>query len=195
MQSSYVQTTFQAFVDAVIPRTPRLAEEYGRIQYYGAIDLQIEQFIIYELEHYPVPMAQPIAELLNMAAAKWLTSQGYYGSGSLAALAPIDRLRAVTLLEQQPVVLTTLPTIFEMNPELVTTIPDVLNTYTIMGYYSEWSGYGTTKLLPPQERVMEFIPISWKQVGYPGPSLGYRVLRSYRYDNVNSVPAVQIQQV
>ncbi|MDF2484190.1 MAG: hypothetical protein K0R46_358 [Herbinix sp.] len=195
MQSSYVQTTLQAFADAIIPRTPRLAEEYGRIQYYGAIDLQIDQFLIYELEHYPVPMALPTAELLNVAATAWLISQGYFGRGSLATLAPLDRLKAVTMLKQQQVELTALPIIFQMDPELIIRITDALNNYTIIGYYSEWSGYGTTKLLPPQERVMEFIPISWKQVEYPGPSLGYRVLRPYRFDLTNIVLAAQGMQV
>ena len=104
----YTNETFQAFADAVIPRTPRLAEEYGKIQYFGALDLHTDEYLF-----------------LTFA---------YSFVGSLIR-------------------------------------------FTMMGYYSEWSGYGSTRLEAPDQRKLEYFPLSWKQVGYPGPSLGYRALR------------------
>ncbi len=178
MESFYIQNTFQAYTDAVIPQTPRLAEEYGRIQYYGAIDLQVYQFLIYELERYPTPMAQPTAELLNAAATQLMQNQGFPGGENFAALPPTERLMAIDLLEQlreQDI----LPLIFQADPGLIPVIAVALYSFTLMGYYSEWSGYGSTRLNPPQERVLEFKPVSWMQIDYPGPSLGYRVLRPF----------------
>lgn len=181
MESFYIQNTFQAYADAVIPRTPRLAEEYGRIQYYGAVDLQVYQFIIYELERYPIPMAQPTAELLNAAATQLIRNQGLAGEENFAALPPTERLVAINLLEQRMVEPETLPLIFQTDPELIPVITVALYNFTMMGYYSEWSGYGSTRLNPPQERVLEFKPVSWMQIDYPGPSLGYRVLRPFQF--------------
>jgi hypothetical protein len=68
--------------------------------------------------------------------------------------------------------------ISQVDPGLWRSAISMLDTYTLMGYYSEWSGYGTTKLNPPELRVLEFKPLSWLQIGYPGPSLGYRALRN-----------------
>lgn len=112
MENSII--TFQAYVDAVIPRSPRLAEEYGKIQYFGALDLHTDEYLILTLNHNSI---------------SWAESES------------------------------------------------ALNRITMMGYYSEWSGYGSTRLEKPDQRRLEFFPISWKQVGYPGPSLGYRAFR------------------
>jgi hypothetical protein len=172
-----VENTFQALVDAILPRTPLLAQEYGRIQYYGALDQQIDQFLIYELNQYPIPMAAPTAEILNMAAALWRRNMGYYGPVSFAMLSPIERFSALGMLLQQVGNPAMLELISQENPELSISAISMLDTYTLMGYYSEWYGYGTTRLKPPDERTLEFTPLSWEQVGYPGPSLGYRALR------------------
>ena len=53
-------------------------------------------------------------------------------------------------------------------------VVDVLIKLTMMGYYSEWYGYGLTRLDEANQRVLEFQPISWEQVGYPGPATGNR---------------------
>jgi hypothetical protein len=176
MHSISVQNTFQALVDAIIPRTPALAQEYGRIQYYGALDQQIDQFLIYELERYPVPMALPVAEILDATALLWRTTQGYYGPVSFAMLSPLERLSVIELLRQEAQAPEIMSIVSQVDPGLWRTALSMLDTYTLMGYYSEWFGYGTTRLNPPNERIMEFKPISWLQVGYPGPSQGYHVL-------------------
>lgn len=177
-----VENTFQALVDAIIPRTPMLAQEYGRIQYYGALDQQIDQFLIYELDHYPVPMASVTAEILETAAVLWRRSQGYYGPVSFAMLSPMERLSVIGMLRQEPQIPEIAAIISTTDPGLWSIVISMLDTYTLMGYYSEWFGYGTTRLNPPQERVMEFKPVSWLQIGYPGPSLWYRVLRDITLD-------------
>ncbi|MEL7655898.1 MAG: hypothetical protein AAGU75_08320 [Bacillota bacterium] len=109
----YTQETMKAFVDAIIPRSPRLAEEYGKIQYFGALDFHTDEYITFLLNHYNMPFS----------------------------------------------------------------IMGSFNRFTMMGYYSEWYGYGSTRLETPDQRRLEFFPLSWEQVEYPGPSLGYRVLR------------------
>jgi len=182
----HTQATFQALVDAIVPRTPRLAEEYGRIQYYGALDLYTDEYLIMSLNHYYIPLAKPTAQMLDVAAEQLVLIRGnerlldfsmYPGGGTFAALAPSDRFRALTLLEQLQVNLTNLPIPFQDNPELVLSITFALNRFTLMGYYSEWSGYGSTRLDTPNQRILEYFPLNWQQVGYPGPSLGYRALR------------------
>ena len=182
MLSLWVLNTFQALVDAIIPRTPALAQEYGRIQYYGALDQQVELFLINELEHYPVPMALPVAEILDATASIWRTMQGYYGHVSFAMLSPLERLNVLGLLRREQQTPEIIAIVSKVDSGLWRTALSMLDTYTLMGYYSEWFGYGTTRLKPPEERVLEFKPISWQQVGYPGPSLGYRVLREITLD-------------
>ncbi|MBP1756469.1 MAG: hypothetical protein H6Q59_2867 [Firmicutes bacterium] len=178
MQNDYILNAFQAYVDTIIPRTPGLAEVYGYIQYYGALDLQVDQFLLYNFEHVSMSSAELAALLLNAAAVQWLVNQGYEGRGSLDLLPPSDRLSAIMLLELQQMDPRLLSEEFLNDPGLMVMLTDTLLYYTLQGYYSEWAGYGTTRLNPPQERVLEYFPLSWEQVGYPGPSLGYRVLRT-----------------
>ncbi len=183
MLNDFMQNTYQALVDAIIPRTPALAQEYGRIQYYGALDQLVDQFLIYELDHYPVPMAIPTAEILNAAAVLWRRDQGYFGPISFAMLSPIERLSVLGMLRQETQTPEMISIVSGVDPGLWRTVISMLDSYTLMGYYSEWFGYGTTRLYPPEERVLEFKPLSWLQVGYPGPSLGYRALRDITLDD------------
>lgn len=185
--SQRTQETFQALVDAIIPRTLGLADEYGRIQYFGALDLHTDEYLSMSLDDYYMPLAKPTAEMLDVAAEQLVFMDGnnksinfsrFMGGGTFAAIDPSDRFRALTLLEQLKVYLADLPLPFRDNPGLVRSITGELNRFTMMGYYSEWSGYGSTRLELPNQRKLEYFPISWKQVGYPGPSLGYRALRN-----------------
>lgn len=183
----YVLSTFRAYVDAMIPQSPGLAELFGRIQYYGAVDLSTAEFLIMSLDSYPLPLSIPVAEVLNIAARQYLYNQAEewvdpeYSDGLyFMRLTPQERLEAMeTLIIPENV--TYFPIELQMNPDEI--FPEIPWFYkmALMGYYSEWSGYGSTKLAPPTERVMEYIPISWQQIGYPGPSLGYRAARSYDY--------------
>lgn len=182
-----VLSTFQAYVDAMIPQSPGLAELYGRIQFYGAVDLSTAEFLIMTLDSYPYPLSLPVAKVLNAAARQYLYNQDgewvepeYPDGLYFARMSPQERLETMEMLII-PENITYFPVELEITSEDI--FPEIpwLNRTTLMGYYSEWSGYGSTKLAPPTERVMEYFPISWKQIGYPGPSLGYRVARSFDY--------------
>lgn len=183
----YTMETFKSLVDAIIPRTPGLAEEYGKIQYFGALNLHTDEYMILTLNYYSFLLAEPTAAMLD-AAGEQLVFMGensrlldfarYPGGGTFAALAPEDRFRALTLLDKLRINLGDLQQPFTDNPGFVLTFSGILARYALMGYYSEWSGYGSTRLESPNNRKLEYFPLSWKQVEYPGPSLGYRALRN-----------------
>jgi hypothetical protein len=181
----YTDEIFKAYVDAIIPRTPGLAEVYGRIQYYGALDLNTDEYMIMSLNNFEFPIANPSAEMLNIAAEQLVSLDRsirmefsrYTGWNTFAVLPPLDRFRALTLLEDLRFHLSILPLPFQDNPGYILYTTSVLNRLALMGYYSEWSGYGSTRLQSPNQRTLEYFPVSWQQVGYPGPSLGYRALR------------------
>jgi hypothetical protein len=134
----HTEEIFRAFADAIIPRSPELAEEYGKVQYFGALDLHTDEYLILSLNSYYIPIAKTTAEALDLASEQLVILSG---------------------------------------DELILSAISALNRFTMMGYYSEWSGYGSTRLAAPDQRILEFYPLSWEQVGYPGPSLGYRALR------------------
>ncbi len=169
--AAYQQTldTFRTLVNAIIPRSPILAYEYGAVQYYGALDLHTDEFVILTLNSLSIPLAQPVANLLNIAA------------NSYEAQNPYNQFNVLTGLNLLKTDLSNLPLPFYNNPWLVAEIITSLLSYTMMGYYSEWAGYGSTRLERPNQRKLEYYPISWKQIGYPGPSLGYHALRAYSF--------------
>lgn len=184
--SQATQDTFMAYVDGVIPRTPGLAEEYGRIQYFGALDSYTNEYVIYTLNYNDIPLANEVAQLLDLAGERLLMAETYNNQvnfplypaeGTFASLSDVNRFRALSYLEQNSEYVSGLPEILAEKPGLVRTINSTLSRYTMLGYYSEWPGYGNTRLNPPLERILEFYPLSWQQIEYPGPSLGYRALR------------------
>lgn len=146
----YLQEALKYLVDAIIPRTPDLAEEYGKVQYFGALDAHTDEYVFQIFSLY----------YLNSYSNSYL-----------------DMIRLFTLLKEFYVYREELPFTLQEILENVFSILSELNRFTLMGYYSEWSGYGETRLNPPDQRIFEFRPVSWDQVGYPGPSLGYRALR------------------
>lgn len=172
-QNSYstnqTQDIIKAVVNAIIPRSPGLAYEYGVVQYYGALDLQIDDYIIMTFNSFDIPLAEATAKMLSIMAKQFET------------LYPYNQLYILLQLRQLQINLSYLPPPFTNNPPLVISIINSLISFTMMGYYSEWSGYGSTRLASPNQRVLEYYPISWKQIGYPGPSLGYRALRTYNF--------------
>ncbi|SHJ45631.1 hypothetical protein SAMN02745136_00068 [Anaerocolumna jejuensis DSM 15929] len=179
---TYMVGTFRALVDTIIPRTPRLAQEYGLIQYYGALDADIDQFLILSLQNLQYPLAVYTMELLDLAA-KLTYSEGYEGISqsdeiTFSNIPPEKRLQALELLLVAPIFPANYPRVFMDNPDWVLNIYGALNKSTMFGYYSEWYGYGNTRLLPPEQRQLEFYPFSWEQINYPGPSLGYHALRN-----------------
>lgn len=178
-----VKVTLGALVDAIIPNTPRFAFEQGAIQAVGGLYSHIDEYLYWSLDHFffNMNLASPTAELLVNAASQ-LIAMGLTG-GSLdpvafpngsgfAALSRKDRLKAITLL----------PFPYQNNPIFIQIIVDALNRFTVFGYYSEWSGYGVTRFTPFEERKLEDVPVSWKQIRYPGKAYRYHALRGYLVD-------------
>jgi hypothetical protein len=181
----HTRETFKALADAVIPRTHILAEEYGKIQFFGALDSYIYEYVILSLNDSYTPLAKSVAEMLDAAAEQLIFMDGnkrgldplFPEGGAFAALSAGDRIRVLNFLDRfngEPVVW---PEPFNNDPYIAQYMGGILNRFIVMGYYSEWSGYGSSRLEPPDHRQLEHYPLSWKQIGYPGPSLGYRTFR------------------
>ncbi|NRD79720.1 hypothetical protein HPT25_20380 [Bacillus sp. BRMEA1] len=188
--------TFLALVEAIVPNTPELSI-FGVEQTVGAVELCLHEYLIWEMDHFIAisfgisptvfPLAAPTAKMLNAGAAQFISSGWernfpYYPISQgcpFAALSAVDRLQVMANLEQLQADLGALPPPYQYNGGFVKFIVDYLNRATMFGFYSEWSAYGTTRLLPPDQRVLNYFPISWEQVGYPGVSLGYRDFRGF----------------
>lgn len=198
---SHTNATFKALNDAVIPEPLDLAQKQGPIQLSGTSVPCIDQYQIWELNHslsqtmlktvFHIHLAKPTAKMLDKAARQLIKNTGnkepinpvmLHEAGTFAALAPSDRLRALSLLEQLKVNPFSLPILFFMNPGLVLSITCLAIMLSTIGYYSGWSGYGSTGLETPEKRTTEHFPAGWKQAGYPGPSKGYHSFRGYLID-------------
>ncbi|WP_138750934.1 hypothetical protein [Paenibacillus sinopodophylli] len=188
--------TFRALVEAIVPHTPELAG-FGELQTLGAADLGVHYYLAWELDHTLAlffgihltnfPLAASTARLLNVGAVQFAAASqliqpincSHWVISPFSALAPLDRIRVLAMLEQLRVDLGTLPPPYQNNGGNVKFIIDYLNRATLFGTYSEWSAYGSTRLCTPTERVLQSFPIGWEQSGYPGVSLGYRALRGF----------------
>ncbi|WP_154673413.1 hypothetical protein [Pseudobacteroides cellulosolvens] len=53
-----------------------------------------------------------------------------------------------------------LPVPFKYNGNWIQMVVDLINRYTMFGYYSECAGYDTIRLLTSEERVLQYTPIS-----------------------------------
>lgn len=183
----YVVNTMKAYADAMVPHSPDLAELYGRIQFYGAVESYTAEYLIMSLDSYPTPFAVAVAEILNMAAKQYLMEKGEdpdvpKDSGGLyfSKLSQEDRLKIVDRISS-PGGIIYVPAGLTMKQEDIVPVMSALNRLTLMGYYSEWSGYGSTRFMSPDKRMLEYKPIGWEQVGYPGPSKGYRVAGAFNF--------------
>ncbi|MFC7157516.1 hypothetical protein ACFQPA_18980 [Halomarina halobia] len=100
------------------------------------------------------------------------------GGGTFTRLAPRDRLRCLWTIVDGGAV-------DRLDELLSPMVPDVgilkfvvmaINGLHGFGYYTEWSGYGSTKTATPNDRELE-TPAgevqSRRQSGYPGPAPGY----------------------
>lgn len=192
------KATFKALVDSIVPPTEDLAEHQASFYSIGAVASHTDEYQISTLNHYVslkiilrnfnIYLANATAQMLNAAAgqlistkknAKPINNAIASEEGIFAALEPTDRCRAISLLEHLQVDLANLPVPFRNNPGIVLAMISIMTMLTTTGYYSEWSGYGSTRLKPPDKRKIEHFPTGWQQVGYPGPSKGYHALRGY----------------
>jgi hypothetical protein len=201
-QSKYslvkTKSTFKAYVEAIIPRTSVIPEKQGFTAVYGAVDSHIDEFETWSLDHLlslniiifnvHIHLANATAKMLEIAAGQLIyvkenketiDSKIMLENGSFACLAPNDRFRAITLLEENKVDITRLPVPFRNNPDLVFAIMGEIAMLALLAYYNEWSGYGITRMETPEKRRLEHFPVSWDQAGYPGPTNGYHDFRGY----------------
>ncbi|GAA0472034.1 hypothetical protein [Alkalibacillus silvisoli] len=171
--------------------------QYGYESTYNAIDLGVHEYLISgldqnisiqkQLEHQAVPLAYPIAIMLDSAATQLVNASQVHplhnsqfpDGGMFSYLSKNDRIRTLSALENLKLDLYLLPSPFQNNGGMVKFITDALNRFSMFGYYSEWPAYGTTRLNPPGYRTLEFFPPGWFLVGYPGVSLGYRDFRGF----------------
>lgn len=191
--------TFLALVHAVIPTTPELALLLGVNQWIGAAPVGIDQYVVWELEHLlalPMqtgatdrPLSVSTALLLNVAAEQLIASGVvsadcpiYPTDSPFAALSPANRFVVLSFLEQLKIDLAILPAPYTNTPVFVQFMVDFLMRLTMFGFYSEWVGYGTTRLNNPNYRLLQFPPPSWMQTGFPGPANGYRDFRGFLLD-------------
>jgi hypothetical protein len=162
----HIIDTFKAFVEVVIPWSPQLAKEAGEIQYYGAVDLLTYEYLIQTLYRYGGSLLViGTAKNLDAAAKELVLSKNNSSEVkspegvTFAQLTPEDRLLAVKNMNEDETLMV----------ENQSATLNFLMRATMMGYYSEWYGYGVTRMDEPNQRVFEFKPISWEQVGYTGP--------------------------
>jgi hypothetical protein len=190
-----VVDTFRALVEAIVPDGPAY-EGAGTLQSIGAVGLHVHEYMIWSLDHSlslhsglsltVFPLAAATAALLQAGAAQLIASGRAYCPGPIATpeapfafLAPVDRIRTLAALERLEVDLGCLPPPFKDDGGYLKFMVDYLCHGTMFGDYSEWSAYGTTRLDSPAHRRLEYFPLSWAQVGYPGAVKGYRAFGGY----------------
>ncbi len=186
-----MEATFHALTDALAPTTnsPSSFNETD--------DRHVHQYVIYSLNHYitvqnqlyssTLPLAYPTALMLDAAAMQFINrhpsapyeESPFPGGRIFSHLSKMDRIRTLSMLENLDLDLFLLPDPFQNNAGLIRFMVDTLNRFSLFGYYSEWAAYGSTRLLPPNQRRLEFFPLSWREVGYPGVSYGYRAFRGF----------------
>lgn len=207
--------TFRAVVDAVLPETPVLADELGEEHVPGGLAIELEEFVVSYVDdgfqlglpylgpQGNIPLADPVAHVLDMAALKLLDrgdnavpsradralsllgpddpppERVQDAVGPFSKLSRRDRLRAIGLLDELEVEFTPAEDdLFEMDAGLV---GQLVVGFVEMIYYSEWQGYEEYHR-PPSERDHPNDPAavqSWRQTGFPGFSDGYAALRGY----------------
>ncbi|WP_274366159.1 hypothetical protein [Paenibacillus thermotolerans] len=195
---AHTRATFQALADAIIP--PMLETNYvgGAEIIPGAPQFDTDRYLIKQLDHsqfVPVgaegtvpPLSVATARLLDIGAERLVLQDGtqrqiypsvFPGGGLFSTLSRIDRLFALHLLDRLDFPLSEAPPPFTDHPALIRIIVNSLYQLTLFGYYSEWFGYGTTRLNAPQDRRIQYFPPGWRFVEYPGPSFGYRGYRGF----------------
>jgi hypothetical protein len=194
----YIESTFQSFVQAIIPSTLITIKPLEPFQVPGALELKVYKYVIWILDHsisLPVKtkmnlrsFANSTAQLLDLGAIQLIQNRqnahplnlnGFPGGGPFSKLSLIDRLRALILIERLEFNLEDVSSPYKNNPGLVRLMIDTLNQLTMFGFYSEWPGYGTTCQFSPEFRRVECYPPGWFLSHYPGPSFAYRDFRGF----------------
>lgn len=201
-QSKYslpnTKSTFKAYIEAIMPMTTETLEKQESNMTCGAVNSHIDEYEIWSLNHllslniiitnFSIHLANATAKMLEIAAEQLIyqqenkdviNSEMSRSEGKFACLSPNDRFKAITLLEQNKVDITKLPVPFHNNHGFVLVVLGEMAMLSTLSYYNEWSGFASSRMETPEKRKLEFFPVSWKQVGYPGPSNGYHDFRGY----------------
>lgn len=193
----YTRRRFRAVVEALVPRTPELESSHGQAYVPGGRDVALEEYVMEAFDNYQehhlgrpstllrllgvrnYPYAVVVAALLDVVAVELLVRRRNHEAvdrspsprvGPFERLSPTDRLRAIELLEEG--ILGTLADRFgDRIPHLgmVRFLAMGLNTFPLLGYYSEWS-------------VDDGMVQGWEQTGYPGAAAGYTAHCGYEIE-------------
>lgn len=194
----YITSTFQSLAQAVIPPVYYFQNISIKVKP-GALELRVYEYILAILDQSisqkiksqmnVASMAKSTAQLLDSGAValiqsgenvNLLTVSGFPYGGPFTYLSQIDRLKAISKLDRLQINKKHLSLPYKDNLGLIRNMMDVLNQLTLFGFYSEWTGYGSSATLPPEKRRLEYVPVGWEQVHYPGPSYAYRDFRGFK---------------
>lgn len=139
------------------------------------------------------PAAPLFAIAFDLVALHFVATEGrvddlqesaFPAGGVFTRLSRNDRLRALETVLEDDVVDTLSDSLSAIlpAPEALTETVTSVHLAASFGYYSEWAGYGETKVAPPSQRrlAMGVDEVqSRQQTGYPGPAAGYADLRGF----------------
>lgn len=198
---SHTNETFKALIEALAPESQNLIVKYENRILHEVSYQSVYEYEIWTLNHslsqtilkikFNINLANPTAKMLDKAAKQLIESKNNKEPvnsdilrkiGDFAALAPSDRLLAIDLLEKLRVNLSSLPIPFWNNAGFVLLIVGELMMLNTIGYYSGGHGYDFSNLKIGARDKSENYYSSWKEVGYPGPSKGYKCLKGYLID-------------
>lgn len=190
---NYTRGTFAAFVDAVVPETPELADRGpehvpgGREA--GLVDALVEEIDAIQpvhggglaaLGYETTPLSPLVAGLLDLAAIELIVRRraeeglqrpaDAYAGGPFSRLAARDRLRAVRMLETEGVLPALADRLDAPGLGTVQYLASALVALTETLYYGELTGDGESSL-------------GWRQADYPGPSDGHAVSLGYEVES------------
>ena len=197
-RTPHTEATFRALVDALVPETPQLSER-GEVHVPGGLDVDVDEFVMWVLDNYlrvpltadlpgeTAPLSGPVAAALDAAASDLLARGGneddvdpsrFPGGGTFASLSRDDRVRTLRDLESRDGG-GDLPAPFDQAGLSPAFLVSALHALVNAGHYTEWSGYGPTKLDAPTRWEFQEPSLGWRQTGYPGPADGYADHRGY----------------
>lgn len=180
---AHTRITIQAAVDAILQASPMDEVVYGYV--IAVLDQTLPSSIN---QGVTIPLSKQTANLLDIAAIQLLYIErkvyfyhtwAFPRKGVFSTLSRNERLMAINLLERLEVPLESLPEPFTNNPGLTQSMKNTITQLTFLGYYSEWTGYGSTRFNRHEYKRIEYFPVGWIQTKYPGPAFGYRNLRGF----------------
>lgn len=181
----HTRITIQAAVDAILQASPMDEVIYGYV--IAVLDQTLPST---GNQGVTISLSKQTADLLDLAAFQLLyIEKGIISvfsiEGVFTTLSRSERLKAINLLERLEVPLESLPEPFTNNPGLTQSMKNTITQLTFLGFYSEWTGYGTTRFNRPEYKCIECFPVGWIQTKYPGPAFGYRNLRGFSLGDPN----------